>query len=200
MSNVPRSGERRELELRAQLAEDRASDAAGGEAGRGREVVGESAPLHCQQMVRVGRTHHGGDLLLATHRVNRHHAPATFSTRSRWGIAVISLDFSATARWPKVTPLAVAKALTRCRHGARGLAEPRMALPSTATCFSWQSLASLGHPTPEAVVEPFGGRQGKHASDGVVRRNAVGQTQKRLQPRFLGLAKRFHGRVLIYTS
>src|SRR6202020_748633 len=71
----------------------------------------------------------------------------------------LALDFSATARWPNVTPLAVAKALTKCRHGANGLPEPRMVLPSMATCFSGSPWQASAIQRPKQSSNPSGARR-----------------------------------------
>ena len=73
--------------------------------------------------------------LLATHGIERDHAPVRYSMCSSSGMAVISLDPSATAVWASTSRLACAQALTRCR-GPRPRSrswEPRTLLPSIGT-------------------------------------------------------------------
>src|SRR5215467_2194094 len=53
-----------------------------------------------------------GNLFLTSHRVNRHHRPWRSNRRRSSGMAVISLDFSATFSCPKTKRLALAQALT----------------------------------------------------------------------------------------
>ena len=74
------------------------------------------------------------------------------------GIAVISLDFSSVATWPKAMPSSLAQALTMCR-GPRWLAascEPRQVLPSMATSrlrASGVGRRSLAEPGLKAALE-----------------------------------------------
>ena len=60
--------------------------------------------------------------------------PSSASSRSRRGMAVISLDFASVATCPSTSPLAVAQALTRC---SGRLARPRDRASGAASCRRW---------------------------------------------------------------
>ena len=61
-------------------------------------------------------------------------APCRSSNPSSSGMAVISFDFSATARWASTQRARPAKALTRCTAGLAPSRLPRSAFPSMQTC------------------------------------------------------------------
>jgi hypothetical protein len=60
-------------------------------------------------------------------------APSSSSRSSSSGIALISLDFSATASWPSTSRCRVAQAETRCKGSLPFALLRREVLPSIAT-------------------------------------------------------------------
>ena len=74
------------------------------------------------------------DLFLAAHGVDRDQESVRSICSKSWGIAVISLDFSSVATWPKAIPSSLAQALTMC-SGPRSCDaswDRRFVLPSMA--------------------------------------------------------------------
>src|SRR4051812_34206274 len=110
------------------------------------------------------------------------------SVSSSAGIAVISFDLPSTSRWPSAKPCSLA--LTRCSGPCARLRskERRRVLPSIATTSRSNGLGKGLRPGAEAGLEGVRVDQHEDAPEGVVRGNAVGQAQERLQPRQLAAA------------
>ena len=87
-------------------------------------------------------------------------------------MAVISLDFSSVATWPRAIPSSLAQALTMC-SGPRPLAaswERRQVLPSMAISRAGppsSRLDGLGDPVLEALLEGLGLQRHQQAADAV---------------------------------
>ncbi len=71
--------------------------------------------LHGQYVLAPLAHDPSGDVLLAAHGIDRHDGPLEIQKLEQLGIAVISLDFSSVATWPKVRWYSTDQALTMCR-------------------------------------------------------------------------------------
>src|SRR3954471_24764028 len=107
--------------------------------------------------------------------------------RANWsrsaGMAVISLDLSSTQRWPSTSPCALAQALTRC-SGARSClrSNERRSVFVDGDHLALEAGRQRGGPGREAGLERLGVDQHEHASEGVVRGDAVRQLEEGPQP------------------
>ena len=128
-----------------------------------------------------------GDVLLAAGRVDGDEGVLQLDLRQQSGIAVISLDLSSAATWPKAMPSSLAQALTTC-IGPRPFAascEPRQVLPSMATRRAWRppsGVDGVGDPFPEALLEGVGLQGDEQAADAVAGGDAVGQFEEPREP------------------
>ena len=97
-----------------------------------------------------------------------------------WGIAVISLDFSSVATWPRAIPSSLAQALTMC-SGPRSCdasCEPRHVLPSMAISRSGSAVVGpdrVGDPVLEALLKGLGLESDQQPANAIARGDAVGE-------------------------
>src|SRR5664280_2470868 len=114
--------------------------------------------------------------------------PLSSSASSSFGMAVISLDLSSTLRCARTRLLALAQAETMCtRVFLPAWRVPHNALPSMATTSPAVSLGDRRNPGYKALFHLFWVQRREYPVEGIVRRDAAGQRQKRLQPLPLGL-------------
>ena len=103
-------------------------------------------------------------------------------------MAVISLDFSSVATWPRAIPSSLAQALTMCSGPSPWAAswERRHVLPSMAISRSGTAARRcrncVGDPVLEALLKGLGLERHQQPTNAVARGNAVGKRQELLQP------------------
>ena len=102
-------------------------------------------------------------------------------------MAVISLDFSSVATWPRAIPSSLAQALTMC-SGAEAVA-PRRAT-ADRSCRRWRRAGpgrrrrsgSRRRSSPGSTLEGLGLEGHEQAADAIARGDAVGQGEELVQP------------------
>ena len=101
-------------------------------------------------------------------------APSIASMSSSFGMAVISLDFSATLTWPSTRRWRAAKAETMWIAGLPSCFRPdrREVLPSMAITPSRRS-GQCSDPGDEATLELLGIEHCQNVAEMVVRRRAI---------------------------